>query len=226
MKLFDIFKTNNDRPIAKWLNYFEIYERYLEKYRNKSINFLEIGVQGGGSLQMWKKYFGANSKIVGIDIDPNTKFEEEQISVEIGNQSDEEFLKKVVEEYGPFDIIIDDGSHIQSDVLNSFFFLYPTLNRGGTYIIEDTHTAYFKLFQGGLKSDANSVSIFSKFVHDMNAEYVDEPFVPQLKDLSSMSFYNSMVIFEKQTAKDRYAMNISKDKTSVTSTKQFFESIR
>ena len=226
MKLFDIFKTNNDRPIAKWLNYFEIYERYLERYRDKSINFLEIGVQGGGSLQMWKKYFGANSKIVGIDIDPNTKFEEEQISVEIGNQSDEEFLKKVVEEYGPFDIIIDDGSHIQSDVLNSFFFLYPTLNRGGTYIIEDTHTAYFKLFQGGLKSDANSVSIFSKFVHDMNAEYVDEPFVPQLKDLSSMSFYNSMVIFEKQTAKDRYAMNISKDKTSVTSTKQFFESIR
>ena len=226
MKLFDIFKTNNDRPIAKWLNYFEIYERYLERYRDKSINFLEIGVQGGGSLQMWKKYFGANSKIVGIDIDPNTKFEEEQISVEIGNQSDEEFLKKVVEEYGPFDIIIDDGSHIQSDVLNSFFFLYPTLKRGGTYIIEDTHTAYFKLFQGGLKSDSNSVSIFSNFVHDMNVEYVDEPFVPQLKDLSSMSFYNSMVIFEKESAKDRYAMNISKDKTSVTSTKQFFQSIR
>jgi hypothetical protein len=226
MKLFDIFKTNNDRPIAKWLNYFEIYERYLERYRDKSINFLEIGVQGGGSLQMWKKYFGANSKIVGIDIDPNTKFEEEQISVEIGNQSDKEFLKKVVKEHGPFDIIIDDGSHIQSDVLNSFFFLYPTLKRGGTYIIEDTHTAYFKLFQGGLKSDANSVSIFSNFVHDMNSEYVDEPFVPQLKDLSSMSFYNSMVIFEKETAKDRYAMNICKDKTSVTSTKQFFESIR
>jgi hypothetical protein len=226
MKLFDIFKTNNDRPIAKWLNYFEIYERYLERYRDKSINFLEIGVQGGGSLQMWKKYFGPNSKIVGIDIDPNTKFEEEQISVEIGNQSDKEFLKKVVEEHGPFDIIIDDGSHIQSDVLNSFFFLYPTLKRGGTYIIEDTHTAYFKLFQGGLKSDSNSVSIFSNFVHDMNVEYVDEPFVPQLKDLSSMSFYNSMVIFEKESAKDRYAMNISKDKTSVTSTKQFFQSIR
>jgi hypothetical protein len=226
MKLFDIFKTNNDRPIAKWLNYFEIYERYLERYRDKSINFLEIGVQGGGSLQMWKKYFGANSKIVGIDIDPNTKFEEEQIFVEIGNQSDEEFLKKVVEEHGPFDIIIDDGSHIQSDVLNSFFFLYPTLNRGGTYIIEDTHTAYFKLFQGGLKSDANSVSIFSKFVHDMNSEYVDEPFVPQLKDLSSMSFYNSMVIFEKETSKDRYEMNISKDRTKVTSSKEFFKILR
>ena len=226
MKLFDIFKTNNDRPIAKWLNYFEIYERYLERYRDKSINFLEIGVQGGGSLQMWKKYFGANSKIVGIDIDPNTKFEEEQISVEIGNQSDTEFLKRVVEEHGPFDVIIDDGSHIQSDVLNSFFFLYPTLKRGGTYIIEDTHTAYFDVFQGGIKSEANSISIFSNFVHDMNVEYVDEPFVPQLKDLSSMSFYNSMVIFEKENAKDRYEMNISKDRTKVTSSKEFFKMIR
>ena len=226
MKLFDIFKTNNDRPIAKWLNYFEIYERYLERYRDKSINFLEIGVQGGGSLQMWKKYFGPNSKIVGIDIDPNTKFEEEQIFVEIGNQSDEKFLKGVVEEYGPFDVIIDDGSHIQSDVLNSFFFLYPTLKRGGTYIIEDTHTAYFDVFQGGLKSNANSISIFSNFVHDMNVEYVDEPFVPQLKDLSSMSFYNSMVIFEKENSKDRYEMNISKDKTKVTSSKEFFKMIR
>jgi hypothetical protein len=226
MKLFDIFKTNNDRPIAKWLNYFEIYERYLERYRDKSINFLEIGVQGGGSLQMWKKYFGENSKIVGIDIDPNTKFEEEQISVEIGNQSDTEFLKRVVEEHGPFDVIIDDGSHIQSDVLNSFFFLYPTLKRGGTYIIEDTHTAYFDVFQGGIKSEANSISIFSNFVHDMNVEYVDEPFVPQLKDLSSMSFYNSMVIFEKENAKDRYEMNISKDRTKVTSSKEFFKMIR
>lgn len=226
MKLIDIFKTNNDKPIAKWLNYFEIYERYLEKYRDKSINFLEIGVQGGGSLQMWKKYFGSNSKIIGIDIDPNTKFEEEQIFVEIGHQSDEEFLKKVLEEYGPFDVIIDDGSHVQSDVLNSFFFLYPTLNRGGTYIIEDTHTAYFDEFQGGLKSNANSVSIFSNFVHDMNSEYIDENFVPQLKDLSSVSFCNSMVIFEKESTKDRYLMTISKDGIDVISSKKFFKRIR
>ena len=222
MKLIDIFKTNNDRPISKWLNYFEVYERYLEKYRDKSINFLEIGVQGGGSLQMWKKYFGTNSKIVGIDIGPNTKFEEDQIFVEIGNQSDEDFLKKVIEEYGPFDVIIDDGSHVQSDVLNSFFFLYPTLNRGGTYIIEDTHTAYFKIFQGGIKSETNSISIFSNFVHDMNVEYMEEPFNPVLKDLFSMSFYNSMVVFEKENIKDKYVMWFSKDEKTTLTSKGFF----
>lgn len=222
MKLIDIFKTNNDRPISKWLHYFEIYERYLEKYRDKSINLLEIGVQGGGSLQMWKKYFGSNSKIVGIDIDPLYKFEEEQIFVEIGNQSDEDFLKKVIEEYGPFDVIVDDGSHVQSDVLNSFFFLYPTLNRGGTYIIEDTHTAYFEIFQGGIKSEVNSISIFSNFVHDMNVEYMEEPFNPVLKDLSSMSFYNSMVVFEKENIKDKYVMWFSKDEKTTLTSKEFF----
>jgi len=225
MKLFEIFKTNNDKPIHKWVHYFEVYERHLEKYRDTSVNVLEIGVQGGGSLQMWKKYFGPNSKILGIDIDPTYKYQEDQISVEIGNQSDEEFLKRIVLEYGPFDVIIDDGSHIQSDVLNSFFFLYPTLNRGGTYIIEDTNTAYFDAFQGGLKSNANSISIFSNFIHDMNVEYMEEPFNPGLKDLSSMSFYNSMVVFEKENIKDKYVMWFSKDEKTTQTSKEFFNNM-
>ena len=216
MKLIDVFKSNNDRPILKLLHYFDLYERHLVKYKDKSINFLEIGVQDGGSLQMWKKYFGKKSKIVGIDIDPNKKFQEEQIFVEIGDQSDKEFLKKVIEKYGPFDIIIDDGSHIQTDVLNSFFFLYPTLNLGGTYIIEDTHTAYFKSWEGGLKSDKNSISIFSNFVHDMNFDYIDDSFNPTLKDLFSMCFYDSMVVFEKKKFKDRYVMWFSKDIKKIT----------
>lgn len=225
MKLIEIFKTNNDRPIHKWVHYFEIYERHLEKYRDTSVNVLEIGVQGGGSLQMWKKYFGPKSKILGIDIDQKCKYQEEQINVEIGNQSDLEFLQKIVTEYGPFDIIIDDGSHIQSDVLNSFFFLYPTLNRGGTYIIEDTNTAYFKAFQGGIGSEANSISIFSHFVHDMNLEYMEEPFNIKLRDLSSLCFYNSMVVFEKENNKDKYVMSVSKNKKTIQTSKEFFSSM-
>lgn len=223
--LFEIFKNNNDKPIHKWLHYFDVYERHLEKYRNKSINVLEIGVQGGGSLQMWKKYFGPDSKILGIDIIPEYKYEEEQIKVEVGSQSDIEFLKRIVNDYGPFDVIIDDGSHIQSDVLNSFFFLYPTLKRGGTYIIEDANTAYFRAFQGGIRSEANSISIFSNFVHDMNVEYMEEPFNTTLKDLFSLSFYNSMVVFEKENVKDRYVMWFSKDEKTTQTAKEFFSNI-
>lgn len=225
MRLFEVFKTNNDKPIHKWLHYFDVYERHLEKYKGTPVNILEIGVQGGGSLQMWKKYFGSTSKILGIDIDPTYKYEEEQIQVEIGNQSDLEFLTRIVAEYGPFDVIIDDGSHIQSDVLNSFFFLYPTLNRGGTYIIEDTNTAYFKAFQGGIRSEANSISIFSNFVHDMNLEYMEEPFNVGLKDLSSLCFYNSMVVFEKENIKDKYVMSVSKDKKTTQTSKEFFSNM-
>lgn len=227
MKLFEIFKTNNDRPIHKWVHYFEIYERYLEKYKDTPVNVLEIGVQGGGSLQMWKKYFGPTSKILGIDIDSTSKYEEEQITVEIGSQSDIEFLKKIVLEYGPFDVIIDDGSHIQSDVLESFFFLYPTLERGGTYIIEDTHTAYFKSYQGGLSSDLNSISIFSNFTHDANVNYIRDPFTPTLQHLKSLAFYDSMIVFEKENSKDKYVIRVSKEtKTEVKSIKQFFSGIQ
>jgi len=220
--LLEIFQQNNDKPIHKWLHYFDVYERHLLKYRNKPVKVLEIGVQGGGSLQMWKQYFGSNSKILGIDIDESCKFEEDQISVEIGSQADENFLRRIAQEYGPFDIIIDDGSHIQSDVLNSFFFLYSFLNRDGCYIIEDTHTAYFRAFQGGLRSEANSVSVLSNFVHDINAEYMEEPFGQTLRDISSMCFYDSMIVIEKEKQKDRYVMKLSKDEKTIQSGKDFF----
>lgn len=223
--LIEIFKENNDKPIHKWLHYFDVYERYLFKYRNKSIRVLEIGVQGGGSLQMWKQYFGPDAQILGIDIDSECKFEEDQITVEIGNQSDPDFLKTICEKYGSFDIIIDDGSHIQSDVLNSFFFLYSHLNKNGCYIIEDTHTAYFKVFQGGLRSSTNSISIFSNFVHDMNVDYMEEPYNPGLKDLASIAFYDSMVVFEKEPWKDKYVMRSSKDSKSIQTAKDFFDNM-
>jgi hypothetical protein len=220
--LIEIFKQNNDRPIHKWLHYFDLYERHLSKYRNKPIKLLEIGVQGGGSLQMWKQYFGPDSEILGIDIHEEFKFAEDQITVEIGDQSDEIFLKRICEEHGPFDIIIDDGSHIQSDVLNSFFFLYPTLNNGGCYIVEDTHTAYFNIFQGGLRSNTNSISVFSNFVHNMNIEYMEEPFNPVIENLSGLSFYNSMIVFEKESFKDKYVMKVSKEEKTIQTAKEFF----
>jgi hypothetical protein len=226
MKLFDIFKTNNDRTIHKWIHYFDVYERHLEKYRNKSVNVLEIGVSGGGSLQMWKKYFGTESKIVGIDINENVKYKEDQIFIEIGDQSDKKFLSELIKKYGSFDIIIDDGSHVQSDVLNSFFFLYPTLNRGGCYIIEDAHTAYFKSYGGGFDSKLNSVSMFSNFVHDVNVDCFQEPFPSRLENLKSLCFYNSMVVFEKEDNKDKYVMEVSKgNKKEIKSMKQFFSEI-
>ena len=100
------------RCIDKWAHYFPIYEKWFSPYRGKKIVFVEIGVQNGGSIQMWKNYFGKDAKIVGVDIDERCKqFEEEQISIEIGSQDDPEFWAAFKEKYPRVDILLDDGGH-------------------------------------------------------------------------------------------------------------------
>ena len=106
--------------IHKWENYFKIYEHYLEKYRGKNPRLLEIGVQYGGSLKMWEKYF-INGEINGIDINPDCKkLEDNNIKIYIGSQNDKKFLKEFADSVEDLDIIIDDGGHTMEQQLNSF----------------------------------------------------------------------------------------------------------
>ena len=115
------FENNNKKDINKWLHYFDIYEENFSKYRNKKITVLEIGVFRGGSLSMWKKYFGTQAKIIGIDINPECKqFERENIKIYIGDQTNEDFLHSVLIDNDKPDIIIDDGGHISKDIIFSF----------------------------------------------------------------------------------------------------------
>ncbi|MBF0265779.1 MAG: class I SAM-dependent methyltransferase, partial [Gammaproteobacteria bacterium] len=113
MNIWQDFLINDGKVINKWRHYFPIYEKHLSPWRNKSINFLEIGVSKGGSLQMWHRFFGPMATIVGIDLDPESKeAEEDGIHVRIGDQGSPEFLQQLIDEFGQFDIIIDDGSHM------------------------------------------------------------------------------------------------------------------
>lgn len=212
-KLENIFVKHHLKKSSKWQHYFDIYDRHLSKFRDKEITLLEIGVAEGGSLQIWKKYFGEKSKIFGIDIREDCKYEESQIEIFIGDQTDYNFLTKVIDRIGIPDIIIDDGSHVQSHILKTFDFLYPTLNEnGGVYIIEDCHTAYWPRFEGGVNSHLNVVEIFSKRVHDVNSKWYNEPKTPKLKTLDSIHFYDSMVVFEKRkNIYHRYMVDTSID---------------
>ena len=98
------------RCIDKWVNYFPVYEKWFAPYRGKDIVFVEVGVQNGGSAQMWKNYFGKDAQIVGIDINPKCKeLEEEGISVEIGSQDDPKFWATFKEKYPLVDILLDDA---------------------------------------------------------------------------------------------------------------------
>lgn len=110
--LVKYFDQNESNLIHKWLHYFDIYHKHFEKFVGKDVVVLEFGVSHGGSLQMWKHYFGKKARIIGVDINPECKkFVEHQIEVEIGSQEDKEFLKRLMKRVGWVDIVIDDGGH-------------------------------------------------------------------------------------------------------------------
>ena len=137
MTLLDMFRSHTGRQIDKWEHYFPIYEFHFQKYRGQSPRVLEIGIDHGGSLQLWKRYFGRSAEIIGVDIDSSTLFREDQITTYAykNGQVDPEIAN-----LGPFDIIIDDGSHKVEDQSATFANLWPRCQ--GVYLIEDCHGAY------------------------------------------------------------------------------------
>jgi hypothetical protein len=150
-------------------NYCVKYEKYLPLKRYDKMNILEIGVLNGYSLHMWKDYYYL-SNVVGIDIDTRCKVHEGggRVNVEIGSQDDEPFLLSVVEKYGAFDFIVDDGSHMNSHVIKSFEVLFPTMKSGGVYVVEDSCTAYWSDWGGGYLNPNSSVEYFKRLSDDVN----------------------------------------------------------
>lgn len=149
-------------------NYSVKYEKYLPFKRYDVLKVLEIGVLRGESLKVWKDYF-YRSEIVGIDIDPNCKkYEEFRINVEIGSQADDKFLDEISKKYGLFDMILDDGSHMNSHQIYSFEHLFGSIKSGGVYIIEDCTTSYWGDFEGGYLKEGSTMEYFKKLADDVN----------------------------------------------------------
>jgi 23S rRNA U2552 (ribose-2'-O)-methylase RlmE/FtsJ len=123
-------------------NYTRQYEGLLRDYRDKPIKYLEIGVFKGGSIKAFREAFEKSVCILGVDINPDCKNHQDigrNIYIEIGNATDANFIKEITEKYGRFDVIMDDGSHHNSDVIKTFELLFPLLNDNGLYIVEDTN---------------------------------------------------------------------------------------
>ena len=170
--LVDLFAATEGREVHKWHHYLPIYERYFEKFRGKPVRMLEIGTWRGGSLAMWRDYFGPEAVIFGIDINPRCKdYDGEAAQVRIGSQADPAFLASVIEEMGGVDIILDDGSHVMKHVRASLRTLFPLLSEGGVYMIEDMQCAYWKNFGGGLESPDNIFNFLRKLTDDMHRWY-------------------------------------------------------
>ena len=212
-ELFDIFAA--DTNVHKWHHYFDIYSKHFEAYRHRPIRMLEIGVYRGGSLRMWKEFFHPDSTIVGIDIDKSCKGHEiadKKVFVRIGSQADPEFLSKVNEEFGPFDIILDDGSHKTHHQNISFGALFrPALVDGGCYMVEDVHTNYWLKH---VDSEDTFIELSKQMVDMLHEPYFDRietnfrhEHADALRELDisylaanlgSIAFYDSIVVFEKK----------------------------
>lgn len=205
MSLTQYFWTNNGRPINKWLHYLPLYERYFAPFRNRHIVFLEIGTGQGGSSQMWKHYFGAAARIVTVDIRPECKaFEDDQVAVRIGDQSDPVFLQSLIEEFGAPDVVLDDGSHHATHVNATFDHLYTRMPREALYMVEDLHTSYWEEYAGGLRKPGTFIERMKILVDELHAGNPADQARPEPLQSSEVSrltrgvhFHDSIVVVEK-----------------------------
>jgi SAM-dependent methyltransferase len=157
----------------KWTHYFAIYQAVFGPRRAEPMRILEIGVLLGSSLRLWKQYIAhPETVVVGIDIRPECiEFDApaDGIRVRIGSQADAAFLKRVVEEFGPFDLIIDDGSHHSSNMIASFNHLYAEgLKDTGIYFVEDLHANYWLPWRDSRKS---FLDLCKELIEHMHAHY-------------------------------------------------------
>jgi hypothetical protein len=182
---------------------------------------LEIGVLNGKSLKMWKEFY-TNSTVIGLDIDSKCSTyanANDNIFVEIGSQVDETFLKEVSQKYGPFDLIIDDGTHMQNHMIFTFKILFDFLKSQGVYIVEDTPCSYWREYGGGLYNKDSSIEYFKSLVdhinffgqrltnhsrwwlrrEDLHIEQLKESNPNNIRtDIESINFINSSILVTKR----------------------------
>lgn len=196
------FEKNTSNSIHKWIHYFDIYDFWFKKYKNKSIVILEIGVYQGGSLNMWRDYFGKEAKIFAIDINPLCKqFETENTKIFIGSQEDKEFLKYVKTQVPKFDILIDDGGHTMKQQIVSFEELYGHIKEDGLYLCEDLHTSYWKNYGGGYKNSNSFIEYSKNFIDSINAWHSRDELLKVdifTKNTYALHYYDSVLVIEKK----------------------------
>lgn len=222
--LRELYEKKLGNMTDKWTHYLEYYDRLFSSKRGEIKSLLEIGVQDGGSLEIWADYFPEVEVVVGVDINPDCaklNFGDPRIKVEIGPAEDDEVADRAVGHAGEFDLIIDDGSHMASHVVDNFVQYFGSVSNGGTYIVEDTHTSYWAKFGGGLEYEGSHLNFFKSLTDFVNYQHwgevssvserfnefysgdksVSEVFFNSLHRISSISFTNSVINISKSADK-------------------------
>ena len=199
----------------KCTNYFHIYDELFKKYKNKKITFVEIGIFSGGSLFMWRNYFGKNARIIGIDLNPVSKrFEKYGFEIFIGDQSSEHFWKNFYKKVGKVDIVLDDGGHTNYQQIITTNQCIPMIKDGGKMIVEDVHTSFIR-YNWYNPSKHSFINYSKKIVEDINSRFPDlKTFNFSLrKFIYKIEFFESIVSFDinrKLCKKNKFIENSKK----------------
>jgi hypothetical protein len=173
-KIRELYRGHDGKVSDKWDFYLDQYDEKFAKFHNLPIRLLEIGIQNGGSLEIWDKYFEQAEILVGCDINSkaaNLRFDSKKIQVVVGDANLTETQNKIQSIGNSYDIIIDDGSHTSQDIVRSFVNYFPQLKNGGLYVIEDLHCSYWQSYTGGLNHPLSSISFFKKLTDIANYEH-------------------------------------------------------
>lgn len=217
--LTSLHNSNLGKVSNKWTSYLTYYDNLFFSVKDAPVSLLEIGVQNGGSLETWSKYFKNAKVVLGCDIDERCgrlSFEDSRIHVIVGNVNSDTVYREVVAS-GPFDVIIDDGSHLSEDILIGFLNYFPMVKPGGIYVIEDTHAIYQRESTNinkkntafGFFKDLTDVLNYQFWFNDQDIESLFRPYlntsIPTWLGegwVESIEFRNSIITIKKSLNAD------------------------
>lgn len=209
MRFQDAFMDHRGNLIDKWEHYLGIYDCELAPFvaAGAPVSLLEIGVQNGGSLQLWRDYLPEGSRIVGLDINPDcaTLPGMDGIEVHVVDGTDRAQIDAVLGD-AMFDIVIDDGSHRSGDVVKTYQALFHRLRGGGKLFIEDLHASYWADYGGGFRTPGSAMEFLKGLVDGLNSDHFRETGdvanaeLDHLRDFGQSvvrtTFYDSVAVIE------------------------------
>jgi glycosyltransferase involved in cell wall biosynthesis len=203
----------------RWASYLSAYDRLFANYQPYPVSLLEIGIQNGGSLELWSKYFSQAKILVGCDINPDCSqltYTDPRINIVVENANTDVAEQAVLAYSAQYDLIIDDGSHTSADIVQSFVRYFRHLAQGGVFVAEDLHCSYWQTFEGGLYYPYSSIAFFKRLADIINHEHwgiarertqllqgFAEHFAVEfdescLADIHSIEFLNSLCVVHKR----------------------------
>jgi hypothetical protein len=220
-ELLNLYRAHAGKISDRWLAYVNQYDLLFAPWRDRPVRLLEIGIQNGGSLEIWARYFPNASVLVGCDIDPLCEYltyDDPRIRIVVGDANSDNTERRITAHSPEWDIVIDDGSHQSRHIVDAFARFFPKVSVGGMFIAEDLHCSYWQEYGGGLADPLSSVAFFKRLADLVNFEHWGIPISRSeylagftvhygchfdeaaLAQVHSVEFFNSQCVVRKRDA--------------------------